>query len=68
MSGWDECSRCGHLSSEHFEEPEILYHQTVRDGEVRTTEEANPLYVPLEFHCSHDGCSCMIKYVGKYTL
>lgn len=65
---WEKCSRCDHPRSGHFEEPEVLYHQTVKDGEVHTTEEANPLYVPLEFRCTHADCSCMIKYVGKYLV
>jgi hypothetical protein len=65
--GW-ECPTCGHSKCGHREEPEILYHQVIRDGDVEIIEEKNPLHVPLEFHCSHDGCSCVIKYVGKYPV
>jgi hypothetical protein len=28
----------------------------------------NSAYVPLEFRCNHESCSCMVKYNSKYPI
>lgn len=47
---------CGHTSGEHREL--IAATWEIRDGEI--VEIPNPEYKPFHFHCSHEGCSCVI--------
>jgi hypothetical protein len=48
------CSSCGHLDAHRELQPTL----DLVDGVF--VETPNPGYVPAVFHCTHDGCSCVL--------
>lgn len=56
---------CGHTLGEHRLLPRETYEIVEVDGAPQVITTQNPAYQPTDFHCSHEGCSCVHRVLPR---